>query len=394
MSTAVFWLSVAALGYTFAGYPLLVGFLARWRERPVRKDTAYRPSVDLLIVARNEQARIGDKLACCLGQDYPADRLRVIVASDGSTDATPQIAEAADPARVRVLAFGQRRGKAACLNDAVAASQADIVVFCDTRQMLNPGAVSALVANFADPEVAGASGELMFITDEASDFGQGVDAYWRYEKFIRKSESRCGSVVGATGALYAIRRAEYLPIPGNTILDDVLIPMQMAMHGRRIVFEEQAHAFDRPATDAAREQLRKVRTLAGNFQLLALRPQLLVPWRNALFLPFVSHKVLRLSGPFALAGALGGSLANAAAMPSSPFWALAAASSLGLCASPLLIRVWPASGRLRLVRLASAFVWLNWFVVLGLKEFLTNRDAHLWKSDATSQAATGKARQP
>ncbi|WP_119154022.1 glycosyltransferase family 2 protein [Caldimonas tepidiphila] len=386
-AVAVFWSALLVLVYTYVGYPLAIWLLARLRSRPVARAPQH-PMVAIVIVAHNEAHRLQSKLQSCLAQDYPAQRLRIVVASDGSTDGTQELIESMGDPRITLLAFPQRRGKAACLNDAVAACREDVIVFNDARQPLNREAVRCLVENLADASVGAASGELVFVDEEFSPFAQGVDAYWRYEKFIRQQEARFGSVVGVTGALYALRRECFRPIPPETILDDVLIPMQAAMQGRRVVFESRAQAYDRPSQSPQQERLRKVRTLAGNFQLLAMRPELLLPWCNPLFLQFVSHKVLRLAAPFLMALLL---LANLALLGSGAFYVLAFALQLGFYALPLIGRKWERAGRSRAVRLAGAFLLLNGYVLLGLREFLVNKNAHLWRSKSAAPGSTPAA---
>ena len=218
-------------------------------------------------------------------------------------------------------------------------------------------------------------------------FGQGVDAYWRYEKWIRKSESAVHSVPGATGALYAMRRSAFSPIAARTILDDVAIPMKACLAGGRVVFEGKAQAYDDPSHDAATERRRKVRTLAGNFQLVALMPELLLPWRNPIWPQFVSHKLLRLVSPWAMVGLLVSS--GVLAFGSTGF-AMVLVAQIALYGLALLPLVRPAFARWRVVRVIQAFVALNAFAVLGLIEFLTNRRAHLWQT--TAAAAQGDRR--
>lgn len=376
----IFVLSLLLLAYTYAGYPLLLWLLSKVRPRPVRRGT-HQPGIAFVVVGHNEAGRLAAKLDTCLKQDYPADRIRVVVASDGSTDDTPGVVQRYGDARVKLLSFPRRRGKAACLNDAVAACSEEIIVFTDARQALHPQAAALLVANFADADIGAASGELVFVQDDPTAFAQGVDAYWRYEKFIRHHEALTGSVVGVTGALYAMRRACFRPIPPQTILDDVAIPMLAAMEGRRIVFEKGAIAYDKPSSEAAQEKRRKVRTLAGNFQLVSIWPQMLLPWRNPLFMRFVSHKMLRLSAPAAMLAAL---LSNAVLALGSPAMAWVFAAHVGGYLLPLAGRVFPPLMKLLPVKLGSAFLSLNAFVVLGLVEFLGNKDAHIWKQDAAA----------
>jgi poly-beta-1,6-N-acetyl-D-glucosamine synthase len=371
MVEAVFWLSLALLAYTFFGYPLLMAAWAKLRPWPVRR-APHLPHVAVVVVAYNEAGRIADKIETCLAQDYPSERMRVLVVSDGSTDATCDIVRSYADRRVDLLAIDQRRGKAGCLNDAAAACQEEIIVFTDARQRLNPQAVRCAV-----------SGELVFVDDQMSGYAQGVDAYWQYEKFIRQCEARVHSVPGVTGALYALRRECFLPIPARTVLDDVLIPMRAALAGWRVVFDGRAHAYDKPSQSAAQEKTRKVRTLAGNYQLIALEPRLLLPIINPLFVQFVSHKMLRLVAPFAL---LALALASLGAAPKHWFYACAAlVQAVGYAAVVAGDHV-PSIGRRKLVRLGRSFIVLNWYAVLGLAHFLSNKNAHLWHTRATPVA--------
>ena len=370
-----FLVCVAALVYTFAGYPLLIALWARLRPRPVRR-ASNQPRVAIIVVAHNEEAHIAAKLRTCLAQDYAADRLRVIIAADGSADRTKAIVEAFGHARVQLLAFPARRGKAACLNDAVAACSEEVLVFTDARQALDPGSVRSLVESLADPAIGAVSGELIFVCEDMSPFAQGVDAYWRYEKFIRQREALVHSAPGVTGALYAIRRSCYRPIPDRTILDDVAIPMQAVRAGYRVVFDSRAIAYDKPSQTPAQEKLRKVRTLAGNYQLIFMMPWLLLPIKNPIFLQYVSHKLLRLLAPFAMLAVL---VLNAFLIRGSVFYSALMAAQV-LCYTLVLAAARsPSLRNWRLVKLGSAFLLLNWYAVLGLVRFLSDRDAHLWQ---------------
>lgn len=381
----VFWAAFALLLHTYFGYPLWLWALARMRPRPVQRGDAL-PRVAIVVVGFNESARIDAKVATCLAQDYPADRLELVIVSDGSTDdMAARVRACADP-RVKLVAMPQRRGKAACLADGVAATDAEVVVFTDARQPLHGQAVRKLVANLADPSVGVVSGELVLRTEDSTGFGAGVDAYWRYEKFIRRHEAATGSVVGVTGALYAMRRELFGAIPPQTILDDVLIPMRAACAGARVVFESEAVAYDKPSVDARQEGLRKVRTLAGNFQLLALMPSLLNPARNPLFLRFVAHKLLRLLAPLAMLAML---LANLALAAQGVFWPLLLAGQVLFYAAALAGAAFEPLRRFLPLRLASTFVTMNWFVLRGFAEFVSNRQAHLWS--AAPAASRGPA---
>ncbi len=382
VTTWLLWASVALLVYTYFGYPALVGLWARLAPHPVATSPDYLPRVAIIVVARNEVQRIHAKIETCLAQDYPPERLRLLIASDGSTDGMDQVVQACVEPRVSLLAFPAPRGKASCLNDAIALCGEDVIVLTDVRQRLSPKAVRYLVGNLADPQVGAVSGELVFVSDDPTPFASGVGAYWRYEKFIRRSQAAIHSSPGVTGALYALRKSCFRPIATSTILDDVAIPMQAAMQGKRIVFESRAIAYDAPSTQARQERRRKVRTLAGNFQLLKLYPQFLLPWRNPIIVQFVSHKVLRLVAPWAMIVALGCSVLLAV---HSIFYAVLLSAQLGVYALPLLGELMPPLRNRMPVKLATTFMALNAYAILGLFEFLTNRDAHLWRAGPTAE---------
>jgi poly-beta-1,6-N-acetyl-D-glucosamine synthase len=308
---AVFWGAFGVVLYVYAGYPLV---LAVWARMATRQPSAgdHLPPVSLVMAARNEAARLPGRIENLLALDYPADLLEIIVVSDGSTDGTarvvaPYTAAAPRPglgaaARVRLIETGPH-GKAAALNAGVAAARHGTILFADARQRFARDAVRHLVANFADPAVGAVSGELVLDCEagaSASSASDSVGAYWRYEKWLRAQESAIDSMLGATGAIYAMRRACWRPLPEDTILDDVLAPMRAVLAGWRVVFEPRARAFDVTAPDVVAESRRKTRTLAGNYQVLALEPSLLVPGRNRVWLQYVSHKLGRLAVPWAL----------------------------------------------------------------------------------------------
>ena len=378
VATLSFWFSALLLFHVFMGYPLCMWWLARALPRRVRKEVATptmtMPTVTVVIAAHEAGAHIRAKLTNVFALDYPGERLDIIVVCDGCRDDTAeQCRQVSDP-RIRVLELAERRGKASCLNDGIAAATGDVLLMTDVRQNLDPAALRELVANLADPAVGAVSGELKLL-DALTGFARGVDAYWRYEKLIRHAESRSGSTIGVTGALYAMRRELFRPLPAGTVLDDVLIPMRIAAAGRRVVFEPLALAWDRPSQQPAEERRRKIRTLAGNYQLIQLAPWLLVPWSNPLWWRFVSHKLLRLLAPWlmlllTLSSAV---LATRHALYLVPLLALVAGVGLVVLAQRL-----PAAGHMWPVRLVVAFWYLNLFAAQALIAFARNRRLHLW----------------
>ncbi|MGY3038761.1 cellulose synthase/poly-beta-1,6-N-acetylglucosamine synthase-like glycosyltransferase [Rhodanobacter sp. TND4EL1] len=367
------WCCALLLVHVFVGYPLCMWLQARLLPRPVsRQDVT--PTVTVIMAVHDGARYLPAKLRNLQALDYPPEQIEIVIACDGCRDATAILAcEAGDP-RVRVLEFTERRGKATCLNDAVAVARGDVLLMTDVRQKLSPTSLRELVANLADVTVGAVSGELQ-MENVDTGFAQGIDAYWRYEKLIRHAESRSGSTIGVSGALYAVRRALFEPLPPGTVLDDVLVPMRVAAAGCRVVFEPRALAWDKPSQQPAEERRRKIRTLAGNYQLIQLAPWLLLPGSNPLWFRFVSHKLLRLLAPWLLLG-FGLSTAVLATRHAPYAWLL-----LGLLIGAALVvvdRVLPAAGRWLPIRLAVAFYYLNLFAAQALIAFTRNRGLHLW----------------
>ncbi|HMF00709.1 MAG TPA: glycosyltransferase family 2 protein [Terriglobia bacterium] len=295
----VFWLSFAFVFYVYLGYPAVLLIWRRIAPRPVKKEY-WEPMVTLVIAAHNERHSIEAKLRNCLALDYPKRKLQIIVSLDGPTDGSEfavwkYVSEGVEMAHSR-----EHAGKAAALNRALRRATGDIVVFADVRQTLSPNAIRELAASFADESVGAVSGELLLLDESRKEATTEVGLYWRYEKALRSMESEIHSIAGATGAIYAIRRELYEELPEDTILDDVLTPLRIVLRGKRTVFEPEAKAYDSVACCPLAEYGRKVRTLCGNYQLLASLPQAVSPWRNPIFIQFVSHKLGRLLVPWAL----------------------------------------------------------------------------------------------
>lgn len=367
------WGSALLLVHVFVGYPACVWLQARFWPHPVRKRNV-TPTVSVILAVHDGAKQIGAKLANLQQLDYPPDMIDIIIVCDGCRDDTAGVCERFGDPRVRVLQLAERRGKAACLNEASAVASGDVLLFTDVRQAISPSALRELVANLADPAVGAVSGELQ-LENLHSGFAQGVDAYWRYEKLIRHAEGRSGSTVGVTGALYAMRRELLEPLPPGTVLDDVLIPMRVAARGRRVVFEPLALVWDRPSQHSADEQRRKIRTLAGNYQLIQLAPWLLEPWSNPLWFRFVSHKLLRLLAPWLML-LLG--LSAFVLATRHEIYGLVVVALLAAAALVLLERLLPPAGRWLPMRLLVAFFHLNLFSAQALIAFAKNRELHLW----------------
>lgn len=369
--TWLFWFAAALVAYTYVGYAGWVRLRLLWRSHPVLRG-AITPSVCVVMVVRNEERVLESKLQNVLSLDYPEDQLQVVVVSDGSNDGTEQILQkyTRDP-RVHVVLNQLSKGKAAGLNDALEVAQGELVVFTDARQTIERIALRFLTENFADPTVGCVSGELMLGDPANGESGKGYGLYWQIEKQIRELESASGSVVGATGALYAARRELLTGVPIGTILDDVYLPMQIARQGKRVLFDSRAVAWDTPDLGAEREFSRKVRTLTGNYQLVQLAPWLLGS-TNPIRFEFVSHKLLRLAVPVALAILLVVSpflrspLYKLIFIAQTIFYVLSLISLARLAKRGILARVADA---------AATFVLLNGAAVVALANFISGKRA-------------------
>ena len=381
MAVFLWWVSVTGILYTYAGYPGLIALLAAWRNRAPRKG-AVDLRVSVLMAVHNEAGRLPAKIRGLLAAPPAGCLLEILVGSDGSEDHPAEALRGIGDARVQVIEFAGRRGKPAVLNDLMARARGNLVVMVDARQEADPGLLAALLPNFADPEVGVVSGELIFRRPaQSTATAEGMDAYWRYEKFIRRQEARFRSVPGATGALYAIRRELLRPIPPQTLLDDVAIPMLAVRQGYRCVFESAAVVFDEPSRSPGQESVRKRRTLAGTAQLAGLFPWLLWPGRNPIWFEFFSHKVMRLIVPYLMGLAW---LANLALLR-DPFFALCFAAQMAFYL--LAAWGWLAARRGRRggwLSVPYLFVSLNVVAVLALADVLTGRTRVQWSRSPMS----------
>ena len=386
----VFWSSAILLAYVYVGYPLVAALRARFAPRP-RLLAPSEPFVSIVVVANNEENRIGGRIENLLALDYPTWRREIVVASDGSTDATVARARKYEGHGVSIRSFATRRGKSAVLNVVVPSLRGNVVLFADARQRFDPGTLRALVENFADPTVGAVSGELVLSTsDRTAAAGRGSAFYWRYEKFIRSTEGRTDSTVGATGAIYAIRRELFESIPDDTILDDVLIPLRIVRKGYRVLFEPRARAYDSASATAQHEFVRKARTIAGTFQLFSRELWLFNPRRNRLWLETMSHKALRLALPLLHAVLFAASAALAPA--ASWFYQAAFAGQAAFYAAAVVGYMQGCNPRRSfIVTVPCAICLLSWATVVGFIRFLTNRQQVTWERVAAPGVSSTKA---
>jgi len=352
-----FWLGVFLLFYAFAGYPLLLRLVNVFPRRHSQEVfvTHGVPSLSYILVVHNEELRMRTRLRNLSDCTYAGER-EILLVCDGCTDSSAEIARGFDPGfPLRIFEQSERKGKAAALNLAAERAKGEILIFGDARQRFAPDAVEKLVDRLRrSPSAAAVSGSLE-IEPSVEGPAAGIDLYWKLEKWIRNQESILDSVIGCTGAIYAMRCEDYRPLPEDTLIDDVVQPMQALVRGRRILYEPGAVAYDPQPLETRHEKRRKVRTLAGNYQMLFRYPHWLVPRGNRCWWQLISHKYLRLGGPLYLAACFGSSLALA---PSSPFFRLALAAQI-LAYLAALAGIRPALRRYRLFSIPAGFVFLQ-----------------------------------
>ncbi len=368
-----FWISLTVIGYTYAGYPLIMFLLARLKPRRWKREPVHA-SVSVVMAVHNGAHLLREQIDHLTALD-PAYVREVIVVSDGSDDGTADILRQVNDSRVHTIILDEQGGKAAALNQGIAAASSEILLFVDIRPKVAPGALKALLSNFADPTVGCVAGELVLNAvghDAAASAVSGV--YWKYEQWIRNCEAAWDSPVGVYGGFYAARRSLVAAFPPGIILDDMFQPLAIIGEGYRSVLDRTAIVTDTWPGKVAGEFQRKVRTLAGNYQLVSLAPWIL-SFRNRVLFQLVSHKLLRLVVPYFFALLLVSStwLAGESTgwkVVAALQWIFWLASAFALKVRIPLIHRFAAAG--------SALLVLNVAAVTGLYKFLFTTGP-LWK---------------
>lgn len=386
IQTYVFWCAAFLLLYIYAGYPFWIYLRSRLHPRP-QSQGAILPTVSIILAVHNGAALLRQKIAHLLSLDYPKDRFEIEIVSDGSTDGTDDILKEIRDPHVKCSRCAEHSGKAAALNLGMQRATGEILLFLDIRPWIESDALQLLISNFADPQVGCVAGELV-LREDGHDAGSKAigGLYWRYEQWIRNCEARVDSPLGVYGGFYAIRRKLASELPHGTILDDMLQPLSVIRQGYRSVLDLRARVYDIWPKSLHGEFHRKVRTLAGNFQLIQLAPWLLSR-QNRLRFELISHKLMRLLVPILLVLVLvtstflaGRSLLYAGALAVQiAFYALAVlGAGRGI---PVLMR---------LAGPASAFCMLNAAVVVGFYKFLFTRGPlwKIWTSETPAALAT------
>jgi cellulose synthase/poly-beta-1,6-N-acetylglucosamine synthase-like glycosyltransferase len=331
-----------------------------------------------VIAAHNEEAVIQERVENLLELDYPAHLLQLIIASDGSRDRTCDIVRSHGRGRIELLEFRTNRGKAAVLNDAVAASAGEIIVLSDANTMMEHDAVRRLARWFSDPEIGVVCGRLLLVDSVTGQNADGV--YWKYETFLKKCEARLGALLGVNGAIYAIRRSLFPTLPHRIAVDDFVIPLLARLKaGSRIEYDAEAIAHEETAPAISSEFTRRARIGAGGFQSIALLWPLLAPRQGWIALSFFSHKILRWVCPFFLVGAF----AANGLLADDPLFRSLFLTQLALYLVAVLGYVSPRFGaRYKVARLPTMFATMNLALLAGFFQWALGRQTGVWQRTA------------
>ncbi|MGL4555659.1 MAG: glycosyltransferase [Gemmataceae bacterium] len=379
----VFWLCALLVLYPYFLYPLALWVLARLMGRPVRRGGGGPRTVSFVLCARDEQPAIERRILELVDLlDRTDCEGEIVVVSDGSSDDTAALVRLHSKKYVRLLEILDRVGKAEALSRGAALARNEVLVFADVRQTWADDALERLLEGFADPAVGAVSGDL--VVEAGPGVMTGVGLYWRYEKWLRRQESLLRAQVGVTGAICAVRRELFAPIPSGTLLDDVYWPLAVAMAGHRVVHDERAVAYDRLPDKTQDEFRRKVRTQAGNLQLAVRMPAALLPWRNPVWVQFLSHKLARLLVPWALLGLLG---SNALLLESPLFAGLFAVQVLAYAVAVAGLFI-PGG---KLMSAASSFLVLNAASWLAFWVWIGGRSGSAWQKTNYTSGAVSEA---
>ncbi|MBP3960484.1 glycosyltransferase family 2 protein [Gemmata sp. G18] len=405
-----FWTCLFLGSFTYIIYPILILIFANLFGRRVPDDTLVKlqpqsaaaelavaeqahaaspddflPTLSLLIAAHNEEADIEARIQNALALDYPAGKLEIVIASDGSTDGTNDIVRRFADRGVRLLAYSLNQGKASVLDKSVPRLTGQVVILSDANTHMAPDAARRLAAWFSDPDIGVVCGRLV-LTDART--GKNVDGlYWKYETFLKKCESRLGALLGSNGAIYAIRKSLFPGVAAGTIIDDFVIPLNAKLRsGCRIVYDPHAVAHEETAPTMRAEFRRRVRIGAGGFQSIGMLWPLLAPTNGWVAFTFLSHKVLRWACPFFLLGMLG---ANALLL-SDPLYAWTMSVQAAFYALAAVGNWLPARPRvLRYFRLPTMFVSMNAALCLGFFRWCLGRQGGTWKrTDRTTEGVS------
>lgn len=370
----LFWISAAAIGYAYIGYPTLLWIVTRFQKRKAVPPST-EPTLTLLICAHNEAANIGRKLLQCLELNYPKDKLQILVASDGSTDETEDIVRFFAPEGVELIVVPQQAGKTNAQNIAVRSARGEIIVFSDATTEYHPDALQYIAGSLADPNVGAVSGRYTYCDLSSSSVGEGSRAYAGYDNRIREMQSAAGSLTGCCGCIYAVRRNLYTPLePG--IISDLVEPMHVLLQGAKVKFEPRALAREDVGHNAGKEFSMRVRVVARALTGLASVRQLLAPWKHPwIALQLFSHKLLRYAVPLFLVGML----ASSWMLRESIAYGILLAFQLAFYGLAALAAAIPALQNKRVFSLPMYFCVMNAAALWGAVKFMRGQRYTVWK---------------
>ncbi len=371
----IFWLAAVAVLYVYAGYPALLCLIALFRRRK-KPALGHTPSISILIAACNEEASIEEKLRQTLRLKYPADKLEILVLSDGSQDRTDEIVRNfADP-RVRLVRIPERRGKTNAQNEGVKQASGEVLIFSDATTIYHPQALQYLAANYQDPTVGAVSGRYQYFDSEhVSPTGLGTIAFWNYENRIKVWQSGIGTLTGCCGCIYSVRKSVYTPLAPD-IISDLVQPLWVVQKGHRVAFEERALAYEQTTASTSEEFAMRVRVITRGMRGLLSVPELLKPWKHPwIAFQLFSHKVLRWMVPLFLLLLL----FSSSVLVRQPYFRAALILQLGFYGMALLQLVAPMHRRWKPLGIPLYFCTLNAAAMLGVIELLRGRKYVVWQ---------------
>lgn len=374
----LFALCIICIVYTYGLYPLLLKIIqkhGKTYDAPILPDNQL-PGVSIIIAAYNEESVIKERIQNCLNCDYPSDKLEIIIASDGSDDQTANLASTFNQEGVVFFDYHERRGKINVLNTTVPQTKFDLLVFSDANTHFEPQALKKLVRHFQNPTIGGVCGCLKFVAIEGSNSGEMEGLYWKFETFLKTVEGRFGALLGANGAIYAIRKKLFVPCPSDTIVDDFVIAMKVLEQGYQMIYDTTAIAFEESAGNVIQEKKRRIRIGAGDFQALGLLRGMLDLRKGFPALAFWSHKVLRWCVPFFMIGAMGTNLF----LLNRPLYQITFALQCLFYAAAFLgqILCW-AGKKEKVCHLCYYFCSMNLALLLGFVNFMAKTHSVKWE---------------
>ena len=385
---SLFWTALFLIGFSYIGYPLVIWMLARNKstqqnskeQEPI--DTSSLPRVSIIIAAYREEAVILERLNNLARLDYPSSKLEILIGCDGNEDLTGELVNAYGNDQIRLIQFEQRRGKASVLNDCVPQASGEILVFSDANTNMDPQCLKQMVRHFQEESTGCICGQLVL---EDSETGKNVDGlYWKYENFLKHCETRLGAVLGVNGALYALKKSLYQPIPADTIIDDFLIGMRVHLAEQRLIYDETAFAVEESATSVQAEFKRRIRIGTGAFQSLKHLKGLLHPRYGTIAFAFWSHKLLRWFCPVFMGLAF---LCNLFLLNQPLYQATLSLQILFYASAFIGMKLDGSSRLLKLCRVPGMFVQMNLALGIGLFRFLFTRQSGIWERTERSQPA-------